>query len=210
VFDLQGSGLHRVGVLVRNLCTIVARGGNYLIGIGPGPDGAFDPTVYARLKELGAWLKVNGEAIYGTRPLAPYEQGECVFTTRRDGSAYATILAKGNTGTLPETVAIPAELAAKAAEISLLGHGPVPAGVTHDKVTVFALPAAARAKPPSVHAWVLKLAATAPPWPAAGGDRLSGTCVPVELRPPVRTRRPGRPAGLFRFPNDHRCWSPAR
>jgi alpha-L-fucosidase len=95
------------GVLVRNLCTIVARGGNYLVGIGPGPDGAFDPTVYARLKELGAWLKVNGEAIYGTRPLAPYEQGDGVFTTRRDGSA--------------------------------------------------------RANPPCAHAWVLKLAPTAPP-----------------------------------------------
>ena len=62
------------GALIRNLCCIVARGGNYLIGIGPDATGEFDPPVYARLKEMGAWLKLNGEDIYGTRPVKPYEQ----------------------------------------------------------------------------------------------------------------------------------------
>ena len=75
-----------VGTVIRNLCRIVARNGNYLIGIGVGPDGELDPTVYERFKQLGAWLKLNGEAIYATRPVKPYECGNCVFTGSRDGA----------------------------------------------------------------------------------------------------------------------------
>jgi alpha-L-fucosidase len=116
------------GVLIRNLCRIVARGGNYLIGIGPDASGEFDPVVYARLSEIGAWLKLNGEAIYETRPVKPYESGDCVFTRRQDRTVYVIVLSKDDNGTLPERVAIPRELAANARGFTLLGWGPLQPG----------------------------------------------------------------------------------
>ena len=141
------------GTLIRNLCRIVARNGNYLIGIGPDGTGEFDPTVYDRLNEMGAWLKLNGEAIYDTRPVKPYEQGNCVFTGKRDGTVYAIILAKDGNGTLPAGISIPAELATQAGRITLLGFG----AIKSDDAGTINIPAAAQSKPPCAHAWTIKL-----------------------------------------------------
>ncbi|MEO8587934.1 MAG: alpha-L-fucosidase [Flavobacteriales bacterium] len=51
--------------IIRTLVTVVSRGGSLLLNVAPGPDGQWDPAAYERLEEVGAWLKVNGEAIYG-------------------------------------------------------------------------------------------------------------------------------------------------
>ena len=65
--------------LIRNLVKIASRGGNYLLNIGPKPDGTFPEESVQRLKEIGQWMKVNGEAIYGTQasPLGSLAWGEC-------------------------------------------------------------------------------------------------------------------------------------
>ncbi|MCO5296984.1 MAG: alpha-L-fucosidase [Fimbriimonadaceae bacterium] len=117
-----------VGTLVRNLCRIVARGGNYLIGIGPDGSGEFDPVVYERLKGLGEWMRSNGEAIYATRPLAPYEDGPCVFTRAKDGTIYALVLAGNDTEGLPESVVLPKEIASRVSRAELVGKGPLRLG----------------------------------------------------------------------------------
>ena len=54
--------------LVWMLVDIVARGGNLLLNVGPTADGQIPMAQAARLTALGWWLRVNGEAIYGTRP----------------------------------------------------------------------------------------------------------------------------------------------
>jgi alpha-L-fucosidase len=54
--------------LIRNLVKIAARRGNYLLNIGPKPDGTFPEESVQRLKEIGQWMKVNSEYIYGTAP----------------------------------------------------------------------------------------------------------------------------------------------
>lgn len=53
--------------LVLVLCDLVSRGGNFLLDIGPTGDGRIPVIMQQRLVEIGDWLKVNGEAIYGTR-----------------------------------------------------------------------------------------------------------------------------------------------
>jgi alpha-L-fucosidase len=54
--------------LVVMLVDLVSRGGNFLLDIGPAADGTIPVIMEQRLIEIGSWLKVNGEAIYGTRP----------------------------------------------------------------------------------------------------------------------------------------------
>jgi len=54
--------------LVVMLVDLVSRGGNLLLDIGPGADGTIPVVMEERLVQIGDWLKVNGEAIYGTKP----------------------------------------------------------------------------------------------------------------------------------------------
>ena len=54
--------------LIHNLCDIASKGGNYLLNVGPTSEGLIPQPEVDRLKEVGAWMKVNGEAIYGTGP----------------------------------------------------------------------------------------------------------------------------------------------
>jgi alpha-L-fucosidase len=79
-----------VETLVRNLVDIASKGGNYLLNVGPTADGEFPQESLESLKGIGTWMKVNGEAIYGTSasPLAPLSWGRC---TRKEG-ANGTVL----------------------------------------------------------------------------------------------------------------------
>jgi len=74
-------------VLIRNLITIAARGGNYLLNVGPDPTGLIPEEAVSRLKDMGDWMKVNGEAIYGTQrsPIHP-KWGECVRKDLKNNS----------------------------------------------------------------------------------------------------------------------------
>jgi len=54
--------------LIRNLVDIASKGGNYLLNVGPTAEGIIPEPSVERLKAIGAWMKVNGEAIYGTGP----------------------------------------------------------------------------------------------------------------------------------------------
>jgi alpha-L-fucosidase len=52
--------------LIRGLVEVASRGGNFLLNVGPQPDGIIQPEFQERLRAIGDWLTVNGESIYGT------------------------------------------------------------------------------------------------------------------------------------------------
>ena len=58
-----------VPTLIRRLVEVAGRGGNYLLNQSPLPSGALNPEDARRLDAVGEWLRRNGEALYGTRPL---------------------------------------------------------------------------------------------------------------------------------------------
>ena len=60
--------------LIHLFVDIVAKGGNFLLNIGPDSNGELPKVALSRLHEIGDWIKVNGEGIYGTRPIAPYKE----------------------------------------------------------------------------------------------------------------------------------------
>ena len=53
--------------LIRNLIDIASKGGNYLLNIGPKGDGSIPSETVKSMEAIGAWMKVNGESIYGTK-----------------------------------------------------------------------------------------------------------------------------------------------
>jgi alpha-L-fucosidase len=52
--------------LIRGLVEVASRGGNFLLNVGPQPDGQIQPEFQERIKAIGAWLTLNGDSIYGT------------------------------------------------------------------------------------------------------------------------------------------------
>jgi alpha-L-fucosidase len=65
-YDKNEKNFKSTPELIRMLIDVVSKGGNLLLNIGPKPDGTIQPEFVERLKGMGKWLKVNGDAIYGT------------------------------------------------------------------------------------------------------------------------------------------------
>jgi alpha-L-fucosidase len=70
--------------LIRNLVDIASKGGNFLLNIGPKGDGTVPEESVRSLQAMGAWMKVNGESIYGTQanPLPSFAWGRCTRKTQ--------------------------------------------------------------------------------------------------------------------------------
>ncbi|GAO42789.1 alpha-L-fucosidase [Flavihumibacter petaseus] len=69
----------------------VGGNGNLLLNIGPMPDGRVEARQATRLREIGAWLKQNGEAVYNTLG-GPYEPNEVYATTRKGNTIFLFVL----------------------------------------------------------------------------------------------------------------------
>jgi alpha-L-fucosidase len=115
--------------LIELLVDIVAKNGNLLLNVGPKPDGSISEIQMDRLRALGAWMKLNGEAIHGSRPWtsasAKTSTGEEVCFTRKGDKLYAIIFAPRAGETL-----IPGVKPRTASVVDLLGSGRVEATST--------------------------------------------------------------------------------
>jgi alpha-L-fucosidase len=77
--------------VVHYLVDVVSKNGNLLLNIGPKADGTIPEVMQSCLRRVGEWLRVNGEAIYGSRPWDKYKEGDVRFT-RKGNVLYAIAL----------------------------------------------------------------------------------------------------------------------
>jgi alpha-L-fucosidase len=80
-----------VGEIVRELVDIVSKNGNMLLNVPPRADGTLDEATERILEDMGRWMDVNGEAIYGTRPWHVSGEGDLRFT-HKGNMLYAVAL----------------------------------------------------------------------------------------------------------------------
>jgi alpha-L-fucosidase len=75
--------------LIRNLLDIASKGGNFLLNVGPTSEGEFPPESVEILARMGEWMKINGEAVYGTKasPWGLFPWGRCTKKETKNGTS---------------------------------------------------------------------------------------------------------------------------
>jgi alpha-L-fucosidase len=146
--------------LVHLLVDVVAKGGNLLLNIGPSPEGEWAPDAYDRLEGMGEWMRGNGEAIYGTRPIAPYKDGKVCLTQKKVGGAvYAIYLADEGEVHPPQMIEVNNVRASKDAQVVMLGGKDELKWRNEGKKLVIELPDRVRKNPPCQYAWTIRISA---------------------------------------------------
>lgn len=137
--------------LIQRLVINISRNGNYLLNISPRGDGTIPENQQAVLRAIGAWLKVNGEAIYKTRPWIKSEEGKTHFT-RNGNTLYAIAL------DWPETELALTSLGTKVGKVAkvelLAASGPKEVKFTQDETALKITPPEKRV---GDHAYAFKI-----------------------------------------------------
>ncbi|MCX6924306.1 MAG: alpha-L-fucosidase, partial [Verrucomicrobia bacterium] len=141
--------------LIHKFIDVVRRNGNLAIIGGPTASGVYPENVLRRLQALGAWLKVNGEGIYATRVLPPYQEGNVSYTRSKDAKLAYALCNKWPGRSLTLT-AVRAE---EKATITMLGVAePLNWRQDEQKLTI-TIPEVLQDEKtrPCQHAWVIKI-----------------------------------------------------
>ncbi|KAF8794840.1 Alpha-L-fucosidase like protein [Argiope bruennichi] len=141
--------------LVTTLAETVSCGGNLLINVGPTHDGRIIPIFEERLRQFGDWMKINGEAIYGTTPWKAQNDTLTpgVWYTSKGDDIYAIVLSwpKNNVLQLGALQTLPGD------KIYMLGVDDPLEYSQAKKVAKIIFPVLPPNELPSTYAWVLKV-----------------------------------------------------
>ena len=117
-FKIHDENWKSAETLIHHLADIAAKGGNYLLNVGPTAEGLIPAPSVERLKEMGDWLRINGEAVYRTRMWQTFQEGESIrYTAKAGNQVYAIALSwPGSSLTLKSVRPV------KGSKIYLLGY----------------------------------------------------------------------------------------
>jgi len=147
--------------LIQKLADIASKGGNFLLNIGPDAQGELPAESLKRLAEIGSWMQINGEAIYKTRPVAPYKEAKTCFTRLADGTVYAIYLADEDETRPPASLMIFSQKPKPGTKIEMLGVKGTLLWEAVGQGMLIHLPAAAVKNPPCRYAWAFKISVPA-------------------------------------------------
>jgi alpha-L-fucosidase len=140
---------------VHMLVDIVIKGGNLLLNIGPGPKGQWHDEAYRLLDDMGKWMQVNGEAIYGTRALAPYKEGKVCISKKGENTIYIYYLADDGEK-MPSEIGMSSFPLPEGTRIKMVGtETPLKWNKSGNGFSL-TIPEKLRNSPPSGHVWVMK------------------------------------------------------
>jgi alpha-L-fucosidase len=142
--------------LIHLLVDIVSKGGNLLLNIAPGPDGTWHQEAYNRLAEIGEWMQTNSEAIYNSRPIAPYKEGKVCLTQQKDGSTYAIYLADRDEKNPPSRIWLSTIQPETHSKVMMLGTKEELKWEKVGKGFEVNIPESIQKNPPCQAAWTLK------------------------------------------------------
>ncbi|MDX5583475.1 MAG: alpha-L-fucosidase [Aureibaculum sp.] len=144
---------------IHMLIDVVAKGGNLLLNIAPGPEGEWQQGAYDLLEEYGAWMKVNSSAIYNTKPITPFKENNICMTQNKGGNIFLFYLAEEGEYKIPSEIIVKSINPKKGTRISMLGSKK---RLKWDKLEAgfkVKIPEELRNNLPSKYVWTLKIEA---------------------------------------------------
>ena len=142
---------------IHMLIDVVAKGGNLLLNVAPGPDGTWQQGAYDLLADYGAWLDVNGSAIYNTKPIAPFKEDNICMTQNKKENVFLFYMAKEGENTIPSEIIVKSINPKKGTKITLLGSKIKLKWKKLDEGFKVIIPEKLRNNLPCKEAWTLKI-----------------------------------------------------
>ncbi|XP_046581904.1 alpha-L-fucosidase-like [Haliotis rubra] len=118
------SDFNTIEELLQQFVTVVSCGGNFLLNAGPTPDGMITPIFEERLRQIGQWLNVNGDAIYATRPWTTQNDTATpsVWYTSKKSATGISVYAIALSWPKGDNLELAAPQAGPATKVALLGY----------------------------------------------------------------------------------------
>lgn len=143
--------------VIHTIVDCVSHNGNIEFNVGPKADGTFSEIDLDRLTAMGNWLEVNGEAIYDTRIMKPFQENQVYFTQKKD-AIYAIYLPNDDEIAPPSKIQITSfQPASSKTKIKMLGSNKKLKWRKTDKGFEVDIPESLLKNLPCKHGWTLKI-----------------------------------------------------
>jgi len=142
---------------IQMLVDIVAKGGNLLLNIAPGPDGKWQQGAYDLLREFEDWMNINSSAIYKSQPLAPFKENNICMTQQKDGRVNLYYLCEENETEMPAFIFLNCHQPELNAKVKLLGYDkPLSWSPAKNGCKIY-IPEDIRRNPPCAYVWTFEI-----------------------------------------------------
>lgn len=142
---------------VQLLVDIVSKGGNLLLNIAPTPEGEWQDGAYELLEEYGNWMRINGEAIYNSKPLYPYKEDNICFTQNNKDEQFLFYMCDTNENQIPKEIIVKSCQLKNGATATILGSDIKLKWENSNQGLKILVPEELQNNPPCIYVWTIKI-----------------------------------------------------